>query len=79
MTITDLRKNILREIGDIRDEKFLRLVQALLAEYKSVGKKNVIDEWDDEVRADVEEALRQANSGNLISHESAVKMLKKWL
>jgi hypothetical protein len=35
MTSTELKKNIFQDIENIQDEKFLRMMYALLAEYKN--------------------------------------------
>lgn len=37
------------------------------------------EEWNEDVKNDVEEAIRQADAGELIPHEKAVTLLKKWV
>lgn len=74
---------------DMETEK-LQLIQmlletedkSLLAEIKTLfdkhSKGDIWDEWDDEVRRDVEEAIAELDRGEGIPHEKAIAMLKKW-
>lgn len=60
---------------ETEDKSLLAQIKAL---FEARRKGDIWDEWDDEVRTDVEEAIRQADAGELIPHKKAVAMLKKW-
>ena len=60
---------------DNADEKVVKMVHAMLEVDAEA------DWWDampDEVRADVETAIRQADKGQLISHEEVKKKYPQW-
>lgn len=74
---------------DIQAEK-LRLIEWLaglndtktLSEFISLKKKKEVDWWDEisaEERNEIEEGLKQADNGELISHEEVMSKYKKWL
>ena len=67
---TEVKKYI-----DNADEKVVKMVHAMLEVDAEA------DWWDampDEVRADVETAIRQADKGQLISHEEVKKKYPQW-
>ncbi|MEP5612766.1 MAG: hypothetical protein ABJP45_10980 [Cyclobacteriaceae bacterium] len=74
---------------DIQTEK-LRLIEWLaglndtttLNELITLKKKKEADWWDEigaEERAEIEEGLREADRGELMTHEEVIAKHKKWL
>jgi len=58
----------------------MELIEDMLALLKSrTEKPNRYEEWNEEVRNDVEEAINQADAGEIIPHKKAVTQLKKWV
>lgn len=75
MNIQTEKLQLMKMLLETEDKSLLKQVKALFEARKPT---DIWDEWDDEVRMDVEEAIRQADAGELIPHEKAVTMLKKW-
>ena len=56
--------------------------KSLLSTIKNIFKRQSVDLWDeldDEIKADIEEAIRQLDRGEGIPHEKVMKKYKKWL
>ena len=69
-----MRKDVKKYI-DTSDEKVVKMVQAMLEVDADA------DWWDakpDEVRKDVETAIRQADRGEVLSHEEVKKKYPQW-
>lgn len=75
MNIQAEKLQLMKMLLETEDKSLLVQIKAL---FEARKKGDIWDEWDDEVRADVEEAIRQADAGELIPHDKAVTMLKKW-
>ena len=70
-----LRSEIKKSI-DSADEKVLRVV------YHILEIENENDWWDDlpkEVQQSIDKGVKQANKGQIISHDAFLKRNKKWL
>jgi hypothetical protein len=75
--ITQLREEI-KTMIDKADAKTIRMTYALL----EAGVEEDNNWWDsmpDEIKADVEKAIKQADNGEGISHEEAMKRIKNVL
>lgn len=56
--------------------------KTLISTIKKIFTKKTVDFWDEldeEVKADVEEAIKQLERGEGIPHEKVMKRYKKWL
>lgn len=74
-TVKSLRQEVKKYI-DTADEKVVKMVHAML----EVDADN--DWWDampDNIRADVDAALKESEKGQVISHSEAQKRYKKWI
>ncbi len=60
---------------DRADEKVVRMVHAML---EANADENWWDEMPDDVKADVEEAMRQADRGEGMEHDEVKKKYKQW-
>ncbi|MES2701238.1 MAG: hypothetical protein V4649_01310 [Bacteroidota bacterium] len=76
MAPTDRLRNEVKKYIDEADDKTVQMVYALLeAEHK-------YDFWDElppAVQNDIDEAVKQADAGQLTSHEEVMKKYQKWL
>lgn len=75
MDIQTEKLQLMKMLLETEDKSILKQLKAV---FDSRTKSDIWDEWDDEVRKDVEEAIRQADAGELIPHSKAITMLKKW-
>lgn len=76
-SIEAMRKEV-KEYIDTADEKVVKMMHAML----EVDAEEDTDWWDtmpDEVKADIDKAIREADEGKLIPHEEVMKFLQKWL
>jgi predicted transcriptional regulator len=79
LIVMDAAKQMRKEVKqyiDTADEKVVKMIHAML----EVDAEN--DWWDempDNVKADVEAALAEAERGELIPHEEIKKRYSKWL
>lgn len=72
--LQEMRKNVKKYI-DSADEKTVKMVHALLEVDADA------DWWDtlpDKVKADVEIAMKQADKGEVLSHEEVKKKYPQW-
>jgi hypothetical protein len=67
---------LMKMLLETEDLTLIRQIRQLIKSHTE--KTDIWDKWDDEVRADVEEAIKQADRGELIPHDKAVTLLKKW-
>ena len=68
-------RNEVKKYIDSADEKMVKMVHAMLEVDAEA------DWWDampDNVKADVETAIKQADKGELISHEEVKKRYPQW-
>ena len=70
-----LRKKVKKYI-DNADDKTVQMVYAML---EAENKYDFWDELPDEVKADIDISLSQADSGQLIAHEDVMSKYNKWL
>ncbi len=54
------------------------IIKQLKAVFDSRTKSDIWDEWDDEVRKDVEEAIAELDRGEGIPHEVVMQEFSKW-
>ncbi|MFI5196760.1 MAG: hypothetical protein ACHQD8_06700 [Chitinophagales bacterium] len=76
MAPTDLLRKQVKKYIDDADDKTVQMVYAMLEA------ENQYDFWDElpeEVKAEIDEAIKQADAGQLFSHEEVMKKYKKWL
>ncbi|MBS4065663.1 MAG: hypothetical protein KGZ74_13975 [Chitinophagaceae bacterium] len=72
--VNQMRKEVKKYI-DTADEKVVKMVHAMLEVDADA------DWWEampDNVKADVEEAIKQADKGNTITHEEVKKKYSQW-
>lgn len=75
MNAAELRSNLHNLIDTINDSKTLKAVYALIAKRT----KQEADWWDelpDEVKADIEEGLKELDAGLGIPHDEVMKEIK---
>lgn len=60
---------------DTADDKVVKMVHAML---EVDADSDWWDEMPDNVRADVEESIRQADRGDVLTHEEVKKKYEKW-
>ena len=70
-----LRQQVKKYI-DEADDKTVQMVYAML---EAEHKYDFWDELPDEIKADIDEAIKQADAGQLLSHEEVMEKYKKWL
>jgi predicted transcriptional regulator len=76
MQQTDLLRKQVKKYIDEADDKTVQMVYALL---EVEHQYDFWDELPDEVKTDIDEAIKQADAGELISHEEVMKKYQKWL
>ena len=72
--VKQMRKDVKKYI-DTADPKVVKMMHAMLEVDADAG---WWDEMPDDVKADVEEAIRQADNGETISHAEVKKKYAKW-
>lgn len=73
MNIEAQKLQLMKMLLETEDISLLAQVKDL---FEAKKKADLWDEWDDEVRTDVEEAIAQADAGQLIPHSEAIKLLR---
>lgn len=63
-------------IMDTDDQHTIDQLKAILD--AKTPKSDIWEEWDDEVRSDVEEALAEFDRGEGIPHEEVMRKFEKW-
>ena len=76
MAPTDLLRKQVKKYIDDADDKTVQMVYAML---EAEHQYDFWDELPDNVKADIDEAIKQADAGELLSHEEVMKKYKKWL
>jgi hypothetical protein len=76
MAPTDLMRKHVKEYIDDADDKTVQMVFAML---EAEHKYDFWDELPDAVKADIDVAIKQADAGELYSHEEVMEKYKKWL
>jgi predicted transcriptional regulator len=72
--VKQMRKDVKKYI-DTADSKVVKMMHAMLEVDAEAG---WWDEMPDDVKADVEEAIRQADNGEAIPHAEVKKKYAKW-
>lgn len=75
MNIQTQKIELVKMILNTNDKSLLEIIKNIFTR-QSV---DLWDELDEEVKADVEEAIRQLDKGEGIPHERVMKKYKKWL
>jgi len=75
MDIRAEKLHLMRMLLETEDISILKKIKTI---FESPSKGDIWYEWNETVTKDVEEAITQADSGKLISHEKAITLLKKW-
>jgi predicted transcriptional regulator len=76
MAPTDLLREQVKKYIDEADDKTVKMVYAML---EVDANDDWWDELQDSVKADIDEGIKQADAGQLTSHEEVMKKYKKWL
>ncbi|MFN8256553.1 MAG: hypothetical protein U0W24_12730 [Bacteroidales bacterium] len=77
MSTIELKANLHQLIDAIEDNKVLNSIYILLTRQLSVNES--VDFWDElpeDVKNDIEEAIKEAERGEIFSHQSVVNELK---
>ena len=72
--VKQMRKDVKKYI-DTADSKVVKMMHAMLEVDADAG---WWDEMPDNIKADVEEAIRQADNGEVITHAEIKKKYAKW-
>lgn len=78
MNTLKLKSDIVELVNAIEDELVLYAIRVLLL--KQVSKDKAIDFWDELpnfVKIDIQEAIEQADKGEVFSHEEVMKEIKE--
>ena len=76
MAPTNLLREQVKKYIDDADDKTVQMVYAMLEA------ENHYDFWDelpDEVKSEIDRSIRQADAGQLLSHDEVMAKYKKWL
>lgn len=66
---------LVKMLIETEDKSILKQIKAI---FDTSPKTDLWDEWDDEVRADVEEAIAELERGEGIPHEVVMQEFSKW-
>ena len=78
MDVVELRTDLHNMIDKITDSNILKALKTLLSS-KSLSQADWWETISDEERAEIEQGLKEADEGKLISHEEVMTKYKKWL
>lgn len=76
MAPTNLLRKQVKKYIDEADDKTVQMVYAML---EVEHQYDFWDELPDNVKTDIDAAIKQAEAGKLLSHEEVMKKYKKWL
>lgn len=76
MSTAELKSNLFKLIDSINDSKTLQSIYTLIKN-KGVSEVDFWDELSDEQKAEIEEAIAEADRGELISHEAVMAEIKE--
>lgn len=76
MAPSDLLRKQVKKYIDEADDKTVQMVYAML---EAEHQYDFWDELPENVKEDIDEAIKQADAGKLLSHEEVMKKYKKWL
>ena len=76
MAPIDLLRQQVKKYIDDADDKTVQMVYALL---EAEHEYDFWDELPNEVKSDIDKAIKQADGGQLFSHEEVMEKYKKWL
>ena len=77
--IAALKEKIHEQIDQLNDETALQMLQEAVAIYSSSSQKDILDELSPEQRQRLEESIRQANEGKILSNEEVMQKAREWL
>ena len=78
MTTKQIKSNIHKVVDDIDDEQLLQEINLLIQNSVTGTDDEMWNELPSEVKAGIEEGLRQANAGKTISNKEFKTKFKKW-
>ena len=78
MDVAELRMDLHNMIDKITDSNILNALKTLLSS-KSLSQADWWETISDEERAEIEQGLKEAEKGELVSHEEVMTKYKKWL
>lgn len=76
MSTAELKSSLYKLIDSINDSKTLQSIYTLISN-KGVSEVDFWDELSDEQKAEIEEAIAQADRGELIPHEEVMAEIKE--
>lgn len=76
MSTAELKSNLYKLIDSINDSKTLQSIYTLIKN-KGVSETDFWDELSDEQKAEIEEAIAEADRGELLSHEEVMAEIKE--
>jgi len=76
MNIHAEKLQLVKMLLETSDVKILGQIRAIFEDRSSKG--DIWDEWDDEVKADVEQALEELDRGEGIPHEKVMSEFARW-
>ena len=78
MDVVELRTDLHNMIDKITDSNILNALKIILSS-KSLSQADWWETISDEERAEIEQGLKEAEKGELVSHEEVMTKYKKWL
>ncbi|KAB2916195.1 hypothetical protein QQ054_35455 [Oscillatoria amoena NRMC-F 0135] len=75
MDIQTEKLQLMKMLLETEDKSILKQLKAV---FDSRTKSDIWDEWDDEVRKDVEEAIAELDRGEGIPHAVVMQEFSKW-
>ena len=75
MNVFDLKSDLHHLIDEINDKSILNAVRTILSK-QAEKSTDWADSLDDNMRAELEASISEADNGEVISHEEAIKQIK---
>jgi hypothetical protein len=73
-----LKEKLHQYIDNLEDEPALNMLHEATVEYETAPKKDIIDELTPEQLKRLEESIKLADEGKIISHSEAMKQIAAW-
>ena len=77
MELSNIKLNLARKLLDTNDKELLNYIKAVLDTHPASG--TWYEDLPDEIRANVDQGLLEAEQGLGISHKEVMKKYAKWL
>lgn len=80
MSLTELRKKLIKQVEASNDLKLLEELKSFLEEREKYRGKDILDELSPEQYDELMSAIKESeDEANLVSNEQVVKEAKQWL